>query len=130
MFSKCPCCGLDLRERRLASLDAEAREPPQRGALEAIRLGFVNDDAHGEGVTEVDVPSSPTTLRMIAMLPAFRARLKAGVCRALTCHERSSHKRATGSGGEPSRPGLRESGDGPYRSVHASVCEGTQLEIC
>ena len=52
---ECPCCGLDLGERRLASLDAEAREPPQRGALEPIRLGLVNDDADGERVTQVDV---------------------------------------------------------------------------
>jgi hypothetical protein len=33
---ECPGCGLDLRERRLASLDAETREPPQRGAFEPI----------------------------------------------------------------------------------------------
>jgi hypothetical protein len=46
---------LDLRERRLASLDAEAREPPQRGAFEPMRLGLANGEADRERVTQVHV---------------------------------------------------------------------------
>jgi hypothetical protein len=45
-----PCCCLNLGERGLVSLVAEACEPPQRGALEPVRLGL----ADGEGVPEVD----------------------------------------------------------------------------
>jgi hypothetical protein len=47
--------GLDLRERGLASLDAEARKPPQRSAFEPVRLGFAYDDADRERVNQVDV---------------------------------------------------------------------------
>ena len=52
---ECPCCGLDLCERYFASLDAEARQPPQRGALEPIRLGLADGEADREDVNEVNV---------------------------------------------------------------------------
>jgi hypothetical protein len=51
---ECPCCGLNVGERRLASFDAEAREPPQRGALEPFWLGPANGDADRKRVTQVD----------------------------------------------------------------------------
>jgi hypothetical protein len=57
-------------------LDAETREPPQRGALEPIRFGRANDDADRERVTQVDVRNSPAALRMTAMFPVFSARRK------------------------------------------------------
>jgi hypothetical protein len=43
-----------LIERGLASLQAKARQPPQRSALEPLRLGMPNRDADRQGVTEVD----------------------------------------------------------------------------
>ena len=76
MLLDAPSRGLNLRERGLATLDAETRDPPQRGALEPVRLGFANDDADCEGITQVDVRQLALALRMIAMLPVFRARRK------------------------------------------------------
>ena len=67
-----PMRGLDLRECRVTPLNAETREPPERGTLEPLRLGLAHDRA--ERVTQIDVRNSPATLRMIAMLPAFDAR--------------------------------------------------------
>jgi hypothetical protein len=75
------------RERRLGSLDAEAREPPQRGALEPIRLGFVNDDADGEGVTQVDVRQFARGAANDRHVARLQRPPKARVCRSLTCHE-------------------------------------------
>jgi hypothetical protein len=37
-----------------ASLEARARKPAQRGALEAVRLGLAGGDADREGVPRVD----------------------------------------------------------------------------
>src|SRR5215213_10008031 len=45
-----PCCALELCDRDLPPLDAGPREPPQRGALEPIRLGATDGDADREGV--------------------------------------------------------------------------------
>ena len=47
-----PCCGLDLGECRFATLEAEAREPPQRGALEPPGLRLAHCHADGEGVAQ------------------------------------------------------------------------------
>jgi hypothetical protein len=54
MFSNADAADLDLGGRDVASLDAEARELPQRGALEPIRLGLAEGEADREGVNEVD----------------------------------------------------------------------------
>jgi hypothetical protein len=45
---ECPCCGRDFRERCLAALDAEAREPAQRGTLEAVQLSLGSQRARRE----------------------------------------------------------------------------------
>ena len=73
---ECPCSGLDLGERYVAPLDAEAREPPQRGTLKAIRLGLAHGQADREGVAQATWGSSPAALRMMAILPVFSARRK------------------------------------------------------
>jgi hypothetical protein len=51
---------LDLCKRYLEAFDAEPRGPPQRGALEPIRLDLADDDADRERITQVDVaPARP-----------------------------------------------------------------------
>jgi hypothetical protein len=85
---KCPCRGLDLGERRLASLDAETREPPERGAFEPIRLGFANDDADREGVTQVDVRQLTSGAANDGHVACLQGSPEAGICRSLTRHER------------------------------------------
>jgi len=81
-----PMLRLGLGERRLASLDAEAREPPQRGALEPIRLSFVNDDADGERVTQGHMRQL-TCGAADGHVPCLQPP-EAGICRSLTRHER------------------------------------------
>jgi hypothetical protein len=44
----------DVGEGRVAALDTEPGEPSQGGALEAVRFGLTDRDAHGQGVTEID----------------------------------------------------------------------------
>jgi hypothetical protein len=73
---ECPCCTLDLCERHFPALDAETREPPQRGALEPIRLRATDRHAHRKGVDQVNVRQLAAALRMMAMLPVFSARRK------------------------------------------------------
>jgi hypothetical protein len=51
---ECRCGGSGLGGRDVEPLDAEARELPQRGALEPIRLGLAEGEADREGVNEVD----------------------------------------------------------------------------
>lgn len=67
---------MHVREGRLQSLDAEAREPPQRGTREPIRLSLADDDTDRERVTKADVRQLAPALRMIAMLPVVTARRK------------------------------------------------------
>jgi hypothetical protein len=43
-----------LGQGRVASLEAEAREPSQRGALVAVWLGLADRHAHRQGVAEID----------------------------------------------------------------------------
>ena len=50
---ECPCCCLDLGDGRVASLNAEAREPAQRRALEALRFRAPNRDGRLRGISEV-----------------------------------------------------------------------------
>ena len=54
-------------ERCLASLDAVAREPPQRGALESIRLGLANSETHREGVAERRAAALPASTRICSV---------------------------------------------------------------
>jgi hypothetical protein len=55
---------LDLGERRFASLDAEARKPPQRGAFEPMRLGVANGEQTARASPRSTWGSSPAALWM------------------------------------------------------------------
>jgi hypothetical protein len=59
---------------RVASLEADAREPPQRGALEPLRLGVTDDNADREGVAEVDARKLGGGVADQVRLPVLRAR--------------------------------------------------------
>ena len=85
---ECPGCSLDLRECRFASLHAEAREPPQRGAFESIRLCLANDHSDRESVAEVDVREFGRGAATDGHVARLQGTSKAGICRPLTRHER------------------------------------------
>jgi hypothetical protein len=73
---ECPCCCLDLGDRGLAQLEAEAREPAQRRALEPLRLGGPDDDADRERVSEVDMRQLTSRVSNERDVAALMARWK------------------------------------------------------
>jgi hypothetical protein len=44
-----------LGQGRVGALNAEARQPPQRGALVAVRLGFTDRDTDRQRITQIDL---------------------------------------------------------------------------
>ncbi len=76
-----------LCDRYFPALDAEACEPPQRGALEPIRLGLANHDADREGVTQVDVRQLARGAADDRHVACLQGPPEAGVWRSLAWHE-------------------------------------------
>ncbi len=115
-----PCCGLNLGQRGLASLDAEAREPAQRRALKPIGFGVPNGDAHLQGVAQVHAWQFRGGVADQGEVACLQGPSEASVCRSLTRHERmfaclSSSARHTPHGNATDGP-LR---DAPLRCQHA-----------
>ena len=84
---ECPCCALNLSECYSSALDAVAREPPQCGALEPIRLGTVDDDADRKRVAQVDLRQLARGAANDRHVACLQGSSKAGVCRSLTHYE-------------------------------------------
>jgi hypothetical protein len=67
-----------------APLDAETREPPQRGAFESTRLRFVNHDADPQGVAQVDVRQLARRAADDRHVARLQGPAEAGIGRSLT----------------------------------------------
>jgi hypothetical protein len=76
---------LDLGECGLSVFEAEAREPPQRGALESLRFGLADGDADRERIAEVDARQLGGGVADQDEVACLEGPSEAGVCRSLAC---------------------------------------------
>jgi hypothetical protein len=77
-----------LGEAGFGLFEAEAREPAQRGALEALRLRMPDGDTDSEGVGELDAWQLAGRVADEGEVACLEGPMEAGVRRSLARHER------------------------------------------